>query len=196
MIDDTKPLVFAVGRPFPGHAEVKTFVLVHGAFADGSGWKPMADILQSDGYSVRIVQEPETSFASDRVLDKAGPCILVGRSYAGMIITELGMHPKAVVYVNAFQPDVGEGVDELAARIPAFTKSVGPVGDGFLAIDPDAFPSDFASDVPEPVARFMAISHVPISAEIFAAKTTVAAWKQKPSYAVVPTPGPNDQPRP
>src|SRR5262249_28760484 len=169
-------------------------VLVHGAFADGSGWKPIADILQSDGYSVRIVQEPETSFAADlaatkRVLDKAGPSVLVGHSYGGMIITELGMHPdvKSLVYISAFQPDVGESVEGLSAKIPAANKSIGLVGDGFIAVDPEAFPSDFASDVPEPVARFMARSQVPISKEIFATKITVAAWKQKPSYAVVST---------
>src|SRR5499426_3101869 len=79
----------------PAYAAVKTIVLVHGAFADGSGWKPVADILQSHGYSVRVVQEPETSFAADvaatrRVLDKAGPCVLVGHSYGGMIINEVG----------------------------------------------------------------------------------------------------------
>jgi pimeloyl-ACP methyl ester carboxylesterase len=97
----------------PAYAAVKTIVLVHGAFADGSGWKPVADILQSHGYSVLVVQEPETSLAADvaatrRVLDKAGPCVLVGHSYGGMIITEAGVHPdtKALVYVAAVQPDV------------------------------------------------------------------------------------------
>jgi pimeloyl-ACP methyl ester carboxylesterase len=62
----------------------------------------------------------------------------------------------------------------------------GPVGDGFLAVNPDAFSNDFAADAPKPVARFMAISQVPVAAEAFDAKATVAAWKQKPSYAVIP----------
>ena len=184
----------ALAASFPAHAAVKTIVLVHGAFADGSGWKPVADILQGHGYSVRVVQQPETSFEVDvaatrRVLDKAGPCVLVGHSYGGMIITEVGMHSdvKALVYVAAFQPDVGESVDTLAAKMPAASKSVGPVGDGFLAINSDAFPSDFAAGVPESVARFMAISQVPISAEAFGGKATVAAWKEKPSYAVIAT---------
>src|SRR5215470_17112186 len=117
----------------PAQAAVKTIVLVHGAFADGSGWKPVADILQSHGYSVRIVQEPETSFQADvsatrRVLDKAGPCVLVGHSYGGMIITETGMHPdvKALVYVAAVQPDVGESLSDLAGKMPAAAKSIGP----------------------------------------------------------------------
>src|SRR6516165_5757066 len=133
----------------PAYAAVKTIVLVHGAFADGSGWRPVADILQSHGYSVRVVQEPETSFAA------------------------------------AFEPDVGESVADLSDKMPAAAKSVGPVGDGFLAVDPDAFAADFAADAPKPVARFMAISQVPVAGEAFGAKATVAAWKQKPSYAVI-----------
>ena len=178
----------------PAYAAVKTIVLVHGAFADGSGWKPVADILQNHGYSVRVVQEPETSFAADvaatrRVLDKAGPCVLVGHSYGGMIITETGSHPdvKALVYVAAMQPDVGESLSDLAGKMPAAAKSIGPVGDGFLAVNPDAFASDFAADAPKPVAHFMAISQVPISGDAFEAKATIAAWKQKPSYAVIAT---------
>jgi pimeloyl-ACP methyl ester carboxylesterase len=106
-----------------------------------------------------------------------------------MIITEIGMHSdvKALVYVAAFQPDVAESVETLSAKMPAASKSVGPVGDGFLAINSEAFPGDFAADVPESAARFMAISQVPVSAEAFAGKATVAAWKEKPSYAVIAT---------
>src|SRR5262249_60872454 len=88
-------LVLLTGAAFvassPAYAAVKTIVLVHGAFADGSGWKPVADILQSHGYLVRVVQEPETSFAADvastrRVLDKEGPCVVVGHSYGGKLL--------------------------------------------------------------------------------------------------------------
>ena len=91
-------LALLTSAALAAYAAVNTIVLVHGAFADGSGWKPVADILQSHGYSVLVVQEPETSFAADvaatrRVLDKAGPCVLVGHSYGGMITTETGMHP-------------------------------------------------------------------------------------------------------
>src|SRR5215470_15966569 len=98
-----------------GHAAVKSVVLVHGAFADGSGWKPVADILERDGYAVYVVQEPETSFEADvaaarLVLDRSGPCVLVGHSYGGMIISEAGGHPsvQSLVYVAAFEPAVGE----------------------------------------------------------------------------------------
>jgi pimeloyl-ACP methyl ester carboxylesterase len=182
----------ALAAPLPAHAAVKTIVLVHGAFADGSGWKPIADILISHGYSVRVVQEPETSFEADvaatrRVLDKAGPCVLVGHSYGGMIITEAGKHPdvKALVYVAAIEPDVGESLIDLADKMPPAAKSIGPVGDGYLAVNAEAFPADFAAGVPKPVADFMAISQVPIFNEALKAKATVAPWKDKPSYAVV-----------
>src|SRR3974390_1801050 len=111
---------FALTASWPAHAEVKSVVLVHGAFADGSGWKPVADILERDGYSIHVVQEAETPLAADvattkRVLDKAGPSVLVGHSYGGMIINEAGGHPavKALVFVAAFLPDVGESVGSL-----------------------------------------------------------------------------------
>jgi pimeloyl-ACP methyl ester carboxylesterase len=115
--------------------------------------------------------------------------VLVGHSYGGMIITEAGIHPdtKALVYVAAVQPDVGESLSDLFDKMPPAAKSIEPVGDGFLAINPDAFPHDFAADAPKDVARFMAISQVPTAAEALHAKATVSAWKQKPSYAVVAT---------
>src|SRR5262249_24391748 len=127
--------------------------------------------------------------ATRRVLDKAGPCVLVGHSYAGMIITETGMHPdiNGLIYVAAFQPDVGESLSDLTGKMPAAAKSVGPVGDVFLAVNPDAFANDFASDAPKSVARFMAISQVPVAGDAFDAKASIAAWKQKPSYAVIAT---------
>src|ERR1700756_4052722 len=174
------------------HAGVKSVVLVHGAFADGSGWKAVAAILERDGYTVSVVQEPETTFEADvaatrLVLDRSGPCVLVGHSYGGMIITEAGGHPsvKALVYVAAFQPNVGESAAELNSKTPAASNSIAPVGGGFLQVKPEAFPDDFAADLPQALAHFMAISQVPISAEAFGAKATAAAWSRKPSYAVV-----------
>lgn len=183
----------ALTASWPAYAEVKSVVLVHGAFADGSGWKPVADILERDGYSVRVVQEPETTLAADvaatqRVLNKAGPSVLVGHSYGGMIINEAGGHPavKALVFVAAFLPDVGESVGVLNSATPPATKGIRPAGDGYLEVNPEVFPDDFAADIPKEVARFMAISQVPIADEAFAVKATRAAWKEKPSYAVIP----------
>jgi pimeloyl-ACP methyl ester carboxylesterase len=173
-------------------AAVTSVVLVHGAFADGSGWKPVAAILERDGYTVSVVQEPETTFEADvaatrLVLDRSGPCVLVGHSYGGMVITEAGVHPsvRALVYVAAFQPDVGESAAGLNSKTPAASTSIAPVGGGYLQVKPEAFAKDFAADVPPTLAHFMAISQVPISVEAFGAKATAAPWKTKRSYAVV-----------
>ena len=173
-------------------AGVKSVVLVHGAFADGSGWKAVAAILERDGYAVSVVQEPETTFEADvaatrLVLDRSGPCVLVGHSYGGMVITEAGIHPsvQALVYVAAFQPDVGESAAGLNSKTPAASTSIAPVGGGYLQVKPEAFARDFAADVPPALAHFMAISQVPISVEAFGAKATAAPWKTKRSYAVV-----------
>ncbi len=184
----------AVGAPIQAWAQVKSVVLVHGAFADGSGWAPVAAILKHDGYKVWVVQEPETTLADDvaatkYVLDKAGPSVLVGHSYGGVVITEAGVHDaaRALVYVAAFQPDVGESAGELATKTPAASKAIAPIGGGFLWVDPASFAADFAGDLPKATADFMAISQVPITGAAFGAPVTVAAWKAKPSYAVVAT---------
>jgi pimeloyl-ACP methyl ester carboxylesterase len=127
------PLVAALA-PIAQSA-VMSVVLVHGSFADGSGWKPVTDILERDGYAVQVVQEPLTGFAADvvatrLVLDRAGPCVLVGHSWGGMIITEAGMHPnvRALVYVNGFQPAVGETAGGLQAKTPPASNNVVSVG--------------------------------------------------------------------
>src|SRR5579862_7241270 len=127
----------AVAAPPAGG--VKNIVLVHGAFADGSGWNPIHDILVKDGYHVSIVQPPETSLeddiaATNRTLDMLdGPAVLVGHSYGGMIITEAGnnAHVKTLVYVAAFQPDVGESLGSLQQKTPPPSNSVKPTPDGF-----------------------------------------------------------------
>src|ERR1700733_8484631 len=121
----------------------KNIVLVHGAFADGSGWSAVSAILQKDGYKTFIVQPPETSLEDDvaatrRVLDALdGPAVLVGHSYGGIIITGAGDNPKvkSLVYVAAFQPDVGESLASLGAKMPAASTAVRPSPDGFLFLD-------------------------------------------------------------
>lgn len=174
-------------------AAIKSVVLVHGAFADGSGWRPVAGILEHDGYTVYVVQEPLTSFEADvaatrAVLDRSGPCVLVGHSWGGMIITEAGAHSavKSLVYVAAFEPAVGETAGGLQGKTPpAGGNTIVPSGGGFVYVKPEAFAKDFAAGVPKAVAHFMSISQVPIAASSFEAKATVASWSQKPSYAVV-----------
>lgn len=175
------------------YGAVKSVVLVHGAFADGSGWRPIATILEHDGYRVYIVQEPLTSWEADlaatsNVLDRAGPCVLVGHSWAGMIITQVGDRPsvRSLVYVDAFQPDVGESAGALQNRNPPTAGgNIVPAGGGFVYIKPETFPEDFAAGVPKATAHFMAISQAPITGNSFSNKVTVAAWSKKPSYAVI-----------
>ena len=143
----------------PAHAgPVKNIVIVHGAFADGSGWQGVADILGKDGYSVSVVQEPLTSLADDvaatkRVLDlQQGPVLLVGHSYGGVVITEAGDAPNVIglVYIAAFIPDQGESALGLLSRAPAANTDTRATKDDFLYIDPAAFPADFAADVESP----------------------------------------------
>jgi pimeloyl-ACP methyl ester carboxylesterase len=176
---------------------LKNIVLVHGAWVDGSGWKPIYDILTREGFNVTMVQEPETSFAGDvaatkRVLDlQDGPTLLVGHSYGGSIITEAGVHPNVVglVYVAAHAPDIGEDESTLGKKTPSvLAKTDGAVKktpDGFTYLDPAEFPKLFAPDLPRERAEFGARSQVPAAAEVFSTPLTAAAWKTKPSWGIV-----------
>jgi pimeloyl-ACP methyl ester carboxylesterase len=178
-------------------APVNNIVLVHGAWVDGSGWKPIYDILLKDGYNVTMVQEPETSFQADvdaakRVLERQpGPCILVGHSYGGSIITEAGVDPHVVglVYVAAHAPDIGEDEGALGKKTPSLlAKTEGAVektDDGFTFLNPADFYELFAPDLPRKQAEFESRSQVLAAAEVFSTPLTAAAWKTKPSWGVV-----------
>jgi pimeloyl-ACP methyl ester carboxylesterase len=176
-------------------APIKNVVLVHGAFADGSGWRAVTDILQRDGYSVSIVQEPESSLAADAAATKRiiqtvnAPLILVGHSYGGAVITEAGNEPqvRGLVYIAAFQPDNGETLGDLLKQKPPAANSAVPAGEGFVIVNPKTFHADFAADVPVNEANFMAISQVPISVTAFGTPITSAAWHNKPSWYAVAT---------
>jgi pimeloyl-ACP methyl ester carboxylesterase len=175
---------------------VRNIVLVHGAWADGSGWKAVSDILMKAGYRVSIVQQPETSFTEDvastkRVLaQQDGACILVGHSYGGAVITEAGNDPSvvALVYVAAHMPDRGESEAQHGKRFPSdLSKSnaIKRTADGFTYLDPVQFHEYFAADVPVEVASFMARSQVLNFSDNFAATITEAAWRTKPTWMVV-----------
>jgi pimeloyl-ACP methyl ester carboxylesterase len=174
---------------------IKNVVLVHGAFADGSGWEAVANILKKDGYTVSVVQHPETSYADDirytkAVIDsQAGPVVLVGHSYGGSVITEAGNNPKvaALVYIAAFAPDAGESPAQIEQAMPPATKAIKPTNDGYFFVDPALFAADFAADVPVAKAEFMAISQVLISADSFTSQIKSPAWKSKPSWYMVAT---------
>lgn len=174
---------------------IKSVVLVHGAFADGSGWEAVADILKKDGYTVSVVQQPETSFAEDVKATKAaidrqsGPVVLVGHSYGGAVITEAGNDPKvsALVYIAAFAPDAGESAGQLNQSMPPATTGIKATDDGYFFLDPAVFAADFAADVPATKAAFMALSQVLISADAFTPAVKFPSWKLKPSWYMVAT---------
>jgi pimeloyl-ACP methyl ester carboxylesterase len=175
---------------------IRNIVLVHGAFADGSGWRGVYDELTQRGYSVSIVQNPLTSFADDvaatlRVLNRQdGPVILVGHSYGGSVITEVGVDPKVagLVYVAAFAPEVGQSTLDQYQEIPPppnFVPEEQP--DGFAYLNGETFRAGFAGDTTEADAAFLRDAQVPIAMAALAAPVTVAAWKTKPSWYVVAT---------
>ena len=172
---------------------IKNVVLVHGAFADGSGWEAVAKILEKDGYTVSVAQPPETSYAEDVKYTKAaidamgGPVVLVGHSYGGSIITEAGNDPNvaALVYIAAFALDEGESCASIEQAVPQASKAFKPDSNGNWWIEQAHFAADFAADVPPAVSHFMAISQVPISTDAFTHKVTKPAWKTKPSWYMV-----------
>jgi pimeloyl-ACP methyl ester carboxylesterase len=174
---------------------INNVVLVHGAFADGSGWEPVATLLVKDGYKVSVVQHPETSYADDQKYTKAtidamdGPVVLVGHSYGGSVITEAGNHPKvrALVYIAAFALDEGESCATIEQGLPQASKAFKPDANGNWWIDPDHFAADFAADIPKEKAAFMAVSQVPISTDAFTHKVSSPAWKTKPTWYMVAT---------
>lgn len=175
---------------------VKNVVLVHGAFADGSGWRGVYDELVARGYRVAIVQIPLTSLADDvaasrRILDRQdGPAILVGHSWGGTVITEAGVHPNVagLVYVSALAPDAGETTAQLYDGFqgpPEFV--IETHTDGFGFVDLEKFKAGFADDTSEADAAFMRDSQVPINMSVFATKLKNAAWRTRPSWAVIAT---------
>ena len=178
-------------------SEVKSVVLVHGGFVDGSGWEGVYKALTRDGYRVSIVQNPTISLKDDVAVTKRtiaaaeGDVILVGHSYGGVVVSEAGNDPKVagLVYITAFAADAGESVGKLIANPPPGTPvpPILPPQDGFLMLDPTKFAASFAADVEPGLAAFMAASQVPWGLEALNGEVTVPAWKTKPSWYMVAT---------
>jgi hypothetical protein len=178
-------------------SSIKNVVLVHGAFVDGSGWERVYSILRDKGFRVSIVQNTTTTLADDvaatnRILDQQdGPTILVGHSYAGVVISEAGHHPKvaALVYLAAFAPDEGESVATLIANPPpgAPVPPILPPTDGFLTLDRAKFAASFAADLDPAIAAFRADSQVPWGVKALEAAVTKPAWRTKPTWYVIAT---------
>jgi len=175
-------------------APVKNIVLVHGAFVDGSGWRPVYDILVQHGYRVSVVQQPLTGLADDvaatrRVLaQQDGPCILVGHSYGGAIITEAGTdtHVVGLVYIAAHAPDDGETETANGQRYPAAGRDAIQKGpDGYTQLDPARYHAEFAADLPADEAAYEAHAQMPTAGAVFSTPISNPAWKLKPSWYMV-----------
>lgn len=180
----------------PDDQAIRNVVLVHGAFADASGWRRVYDDLTARGYRVTMVQNPLTSLADDvaatnRALNRQdGPAILVGHSWGGTVITEAGVHPNVagLVYVSALSPDAGETTAQQYDGFispPEFVLDIGEDGYGYVALE--SFRAGFAHDVSEADAAFMRDAQVPINMAVFGAVLENAAWRVKPSWAVIAT---------
>jgi len=176
---------------------IKNIVLVHGAFADGSGWRGVHDLLDKKGYSVTVVHNPLTSLedgvqAVTTALNKLGQsAVLVGHSYGGVIITEAGNHPNvsALVYVAAFQPGDDETALQWIQTAPPAPESgvLPPDENGIIYYDKDKYHLGMCADLPEADARFMQASQGAFYAKGFVTPIKNAAWKSKPVFGVIAT---------
>lgn len=175
-----------------------SIVLVHGAFVDGSGWRAVHALLSARGYEVLVVQHSTLTLESDvaatgRIIRSARhPVVLVGHSYGGAIIGEAGDDPRvrALVYLAAFVPDVGESVASLNdyPATPGDTKApILPAQDGYLVIDPAHFAQAFAADVDPAQTRFLADAQLPWGLGAVTATASRAAWRCKPAHYLVAT---------
>jgi pimeloyl-ACP methyl ester carboxylesterase len=172
-------------------------VLVHGAWADGSSWSKVIPLLQQKGLNVSVAQIPLTSLADDievtrRLLAaQKGPIVLVGHSYAGVVISGAANdapNVQGLVYIAAFGLDEGESIDALSKQgpAPAGAAAVLPPDDhGFLWIDRAGFAKAFAADVDPVEASIMAAVQKPLSLNSFTAKSGPPAWKQVPSWYMI-----------
>jgi pimeloyl-ACP methyl ester carboxylesterase len=176
---------------------VKNVVLVHGAFADGSGWKGIYDVLTKKGYNVIIVQNPLSSLeddvaATNLALDKLdGPAILVGHSWGGAVISQAGVHSNVVglVYVAAFQPDLGESAFTWFSSMPPVSENgvLPPDEKGFVYYSKEKYHAGFCADLGIKESEFMYASQGAFAGKSFATPLTEAAWKSKPSFGVMAT---------
>jgi pimeloyl-ACP methyl ester carboxylesterase len=187
--------------PATPESDAMNIVLVHGAWADGSGWEGVYSSLRKKDFSVSVVQNPTISLADDvqatrRVLaTQNSPVILVGHSYGGAVITEAGNDPKVVglVYIAGWVPDKGESVSSLIEDLikggppGAPVPPILPPQDGFLLLDKAKFPASFAGDVDPERAAFMADAQVPWGLGAVSGSIGEPAWKSKPSWYLVAT---------
>ena len=174
---------------------VKNVVLVHGAFADGSSWAKVIPLLEAKGLKVVAVQNPLTSLKDDAAAAKRaialmdGPVLLVGHSWAGVVISEAGNDPKVagLMYIAAFAPGDGQSLSDMAKTLPPGpgNNEVKPDASGFLSLTPKGIHEDFAQDLPEPERKVILATQGTWSAAAPGEKISKAAWKTKPSWYIV-----------
>jgi pimeloyl-ACP methyl ester carboxylesterase len=177
--------------------KVKNVVLVHGAFADGSGWKAIYDILTKKGYNVTIVQNPLSSLEDDvaatnlKLDEQDGPVVLVGHSWGGAVITQAGVHGKvaSLVYVAAFQPDYGESAFTWFSSMPPLPENgvLPPDERGYVYYSKEKYRAGFAADLPQQLTEFMYASQGAFAAKCFITPLTEIAWRIKPAFGIVAT---------
>jgi pimeloyl-ACP methyl ester carboxylesterase len=174
--------------------KTRDVILVHGAWADGSSWSKVIPLLERRGFYVTAVQLPLTSVAEDVATVKRaieldpGPLLLVGHSYAGVVITEAGNDPKVsgLVYISAYAPDAGQSVFSLNALLPNTPVNQEIiVNEGFLSLTKEGISADFAQDLPETEKQILAITQGPVAAVAFGTPATAPAWYGKPSWYMV-----------
>ena len=177
-------------------APARNVVLVHGAWADGSSWSEVIARLQAAGLHVTAVQNPLTSLADSvaatrRILAlQDGPTVLVAHSWGGTVISETGIDPKvtALVYVAARAPDAGEDFVALSGKFPTMPVRAGvQEHEGFTYLSEEAFLRYFANGVPHEKAMVLYAEQEPTAASLFGGRTSVAAWRSKPSWYAVST---------
>ncbi|RUL79959.1 alpha/beta fold hydrolase [Dyella choica] len=191
MLASTAP-AFAAGDAPEG---VKNIVIVPGAFVDGSGWRVVHDILTKHGYSVNVVQPRIDTLSNDaeavyrQLRKESGPTLLVGSDYGGAVITVAGNRDKVkgLVYVAAVAPSVGESVSILVNSVPEPSNDIEASWDGFVYVNEKHFGADLGNDLTTNRTNYLAISQVPATVPALGAVTEAAAWKNKPSWAVVAT---------
>jgi pimeloyl-ACP methyl ester carboxylesterase len=172
-------------------------VLVHGAWADGSSWSKVIQLLQAVDYPVVAVQLELGSLSEDITLTRnvlalqTGPTVLVGHSYGGMVITGAAArsaHVQSLVYVAAFAPDEGETILTTGKAFPPGAGLAHLVPDyrkGYLRLDPAAYLQYFMPDVAPVEARALAVTQQPLAAAIVGAKMGTPAWRTLPSWYLV-----------
>ncbi|MCR8558788.1 alpha/beta hydrolase [Mucilaginibacter sp. BJC16-A38] len=176
---------------------VKNVVLVHGAFADGSGYRGVYENLTKQGYHVTVVQNPLTSLEDDVIATKLaldgqdGPAILAGHSWGGAVITEAGNHPNVagLVYIAAFQPDNNESALQWFQTAPPAPENgvLAPDDKGIVYYDKAKFHAGFCGDLSKEDAEFMYASHGEFYAQCFISLISDAAWRNKPTFGIVAT---------